>query len=155
MMIDAGRLLPKLLDASAANSQMTEAAVKLAFNRAAGAGMRRQAIPVRLKRKTLIVAVPDAIWERQLHSLGAELVLRMNRLLAREAVEFIEFRVDPATVKRAHLPGPLEETRRPQAPIPAQLISAAESIADEELRARFLRAARSCIDRRDSNPRKD
>lgn len=154
-MIDAGRLLPKLLDANSANERMTEVAVKLAFTRAAGAGMRRQAVPLRLNRKTLRVSVPDAIWEKQLQSLASELVLRINHLLGRKAVEFIEFRVDPATVKRANAPAEKQTERRPTQPVPPQLIAAARSIADEDLRERFLRAAENCIERRDSKARAD
>jgi Dna[CI] antecedent, DciA len=154
-MIDAGRLLPKLLDADGAHERMTEVAVKLAFTRAAGDGMRRQAVPSRLNRKTLIVSVPDAMWEKQLQSLAAELVLRINRLLGRKAVEFIEFRVDSATVKRANAPVDEQTGRRPTQPVPPQLIAAAGSIADEGLRERFLRAAENCIERRDSKARAD
>jgi hypothetical protein len=38
-------------------------------------------------------------------------------------------------------------------PIPAELVSAASSIADHELRERFMRAAENCIARREANPR--
>jgi hypothetical protein len=152
-MIDAGRLLPKLLDANGANEQMTEVAVKLAFTCAAGEGLRRQAVPLRLSRKTLFVSVPDAIWEKQLQSLATELISRINRLLTRKAVQFIEFRVDPATLKRANAPVQKSPEPRPAPAILPELIEAAESIADEELRERFLRAAGNCIERRESKAR--
>jgi hypothetical protein len=44
------------------------------------------------------------------------------------------------------------EHRPPPAILP-ELIAAAESIADEELRERFLRAAGNCIERRESKAR--
>ena len=103
-MIDLTRLLPKLLNATGANPEITEIAAKIAWTRAAGAGLRPNAIPFRLYQKTLIVSVADAIWQKQMQTMGAELVFRINRLLGRDVVDFIEFRIDPATVDRATRP---------------------------------------------------
>src|SRR3981081_848341 len=99
-MIDVARLLPKLLNATGANPEMAEIATKLAWSRAAGAGLRRHAIPFRLFRKTLVVSVADNIWQKQMQSMSAELFSRINRLLGREVVETIEFRIDSAAVQR-------------------------------------------------------
>jgi hypothetical protein len=150
-MIDLNRLLPKLLSGSGANPEMTEIAAKIAWTRAAGAGLRPNAIPFRLYQKTLIVSVADAIWQRQMQTMSTELLFRINRLLGRDVVDFIEFRIDPATINSAramNLPtkdSSAAETR----PIPAELVSAASTIADTELRERFLRAAENCIARRE------
>lgn len=151
-MIDVARLLPKLLNATGANPEMAEIAAKLAWSRAAGDGLRRHAIPFRLFQKTLVVSVADTIWQKQLQSMSAELVSRINRLLGREVVEIIEFRIDPATVEqvRANMQptqSPRDEAREP---IPDELISAANEIADQDLRERFIRAAENCIARREA-----
>ncbi len=151
-MIDVARLLPKLLDATGANPEMAEIAAKLAWSRAAGEGLRRHAIPFRLFQKTLVVSVADTIWQRQMQSMSAELVSRINRLLGREVVEVIEFRIDPTTVEQVRAnsetrPPPRDEAR---GPIPEELILAAGEIADEELRERFIRAAENCIARREA-----
>jgi hypothetical protein len=150
-MIDVARLLPKLLKATGDNPEMAEIAAKLAWTRAAGDGLRRHAIPFRLFRKTLVVSVADAIWQRQMQSMSTELLSRINKLLGREVVETIEFRIDPATVEqvRANLPGQ-ERPREPLGPVPAELISAASEIADPDLRERFIRAAENCMARRDA-----
>src|SRR5258707_7136149 len=103
-MIDVARLLPKLLNATGANPEMAEVAAKIAWIRAAGDGLRRHAIPFRLFRRTLVVSVADIIWQRQMQSMSAELISRINRLLGREAVSDIEFRIDPATVERLRSP---------------------------------------------------
>jgi hypothetical protein len=148
-MIDVARLLPKLLNATGANPEMAEVATKIAWTRAAGDGLRRHAIPFRLFRKTLIVSVADIIWQRQMQSMSSELISRINRLLGRELVEDIEFRIDPATVEQVrsqNRPGP----RKVNAPIPEELISAAGEIADQDLRERFIRAAENCIGRREA-----
>jgi hypothetical protein len=147
-MIDVTRLLPKLLRAHGGNPEL---AVKLVWARAAGAGLRRHAIPFRLDGKTLIVSVADAIWQKQLQQMSAELTFRMNNLLGQSMVESIVFRIDPAALSEAQA---TSWPRRPEkvkgGAIPTELLFAAGSIADEELRARFMRAAENCIERRDS-----
>ena len=149
-MIDVARLLPKLPNATGANPEMAEVAAKIAWTRAAGDGLRRHAIPFRLFRKTLVVSVADIIWQRQMQSMSSELISRINRLLGREVVEDIEFRIDPATVEQVrsqNRPGPRAKT---SAPITEELISAAREIADQDLRERFIRAAENCIARREA-----
>ena len=153
-MIDLNRLLPKLLNRNGANPELTEIVAKIAWTRAAGAGLRPNAVPFRLYQKTLIVSVADAIWQKQMQTMSAELLYRINQLLGGNVVDFIEFRIDPATIdsvramnSRAKDSSPAE-TR----PIPAELVSAASTIADNELRERFMRAAENCIARREASP---
>src|SRR2546428_6054421 len=144
-MIGVARLLPKLLNATGANPEMAEIAAKLAWTRAAGEGLRRHAIPFRLFRKTLVVSVADAIWQRQMHSMSAELISRINRLLDREIVETIEFRIDPTTVEQVRAnsqPRPRSQDEA-RGPIPDELISAASARTDPDLRERFTRAAQN------------
>jgi len=143
-MIDLTLLLPKLLRSN------TELAVKLAWERAAGAGLRRQAVPQRLDGRTLIVSVPDAIWQKQLQPMSAELIFRMNNLLGRSTVDKIIFRIDPALARSSQADSPRSSAKRAPTPAPAELLFAAGAIADHDLRARFLRAAENCIARRDS-----
>jgi len=151
-MIDVARLLPKLLNATGANPEMAEIAAKLAWTRAAGEGLRRHAIPFRLFRKTLVVSVADAIWQRQMQSMSVELISRINKLLGRVVVEEIEFRIDPTTVEQARADSQPPERARDEArePIPDELVSAASEITDPDLRARFIRAADNCIARREA-----
>ncbi len=85
--------------------------------------------------------------------IKAELIFRINRLLGREVVESIEFRIDPAVIDHARVAAPPQRARtESRRPVPAELVSAASSIGDEDLRRRFLRAAENCIERRDPNP---
>src|SRR5258708_21055081 len=100
-MIDLNRLLSKLLNTTGANPEITEIAAKIAWTRAAGAGLRSNAIPFRLYQKTLIVSVADAIWQRQMQTMSAELLFRVNRLLGRDVIDFIEFRIDPPPIDSA------------------------------------------------------
>jgi len=146
-MIDLTRLLPKLLRANGGNPEL---AAKLAWSRAAGSGLRRQAIPLRLEAKTLIVAVGDALWQRQLQHMSAELVYRINTLLGQSVVDALAFRIDPAVISAAQANSPAAGESPKPAPAPTELLFAARSIADQDLRARFIRAAENCIARREA-----
>jgi len=143
-MIDLTRLLPKLLRAN------PELAVKLAWARAAGTGLRRQAVPFRLEGGTFIVSVADAIWQKQLQSMSAELIFRLNNLLGLRIVDELVFRINPAAVSHAQAEAEQLSPKVAPQPAPTELLFAAGSIADQELRARFIRAAENCIARRDS-----
>jgi len=143
-MIDLTRLLPKLVRAN------PELAAKMAWSRAAGEGLRRNAVPVRLDGTTLIVSVADALWQKQLESMAGELLYRVKKLLG-GGVNQIVFRISPADLSKAQSPEPDEPTTQPRgSALPTELLFAAGSIADDELRARFLRAADNLIARRDS-----
>src|SRR5436309_1162403 len=97
-MIDLTKLLPKLLRANGGNPEL---AVKLAWSRAAGAGLRPHAIPFRLAGRTLTVSVADAIWQKQLQHMSSEMIFRMNNLLGQAVIDSVIFRIDPAAVSRA------------------------------------------------------
>lgn len=144
-MIDLTRLLPKLLRAN------PELAVKLAWARAAGTGLSRQAIPFRLDSGRFIVSVADGIWQKQLQSMSAELIFRLNNLLGQRIVDEIIFRINPAAVSQAQQEKEASPPKVTPPPAPTELLFAAGSIADQDLRARFIRAAENCIARRDSS----
>ena len=153
-MDDLIRALPKLLRAAGETEEIAEAAALVAWRRVAGEALRGSAVPFRLYRKTLIVAVPDATWQKQLEAMSGQLLFRLNSLLGAAIVTFIEFRIDPKTVQAerdAHLPEmSREETERLALSSTAgPLRAAAEAIQDEALRQRFLLAAGSCITRRE------
>ena len=143
-MVDLTKLLPRLLRAN------PELAAKLAWSRAAGEGLRRNAIPVSLVGKTLTVSVADALWQKQLQSMAAELLFRINTLLGGKRVDEIVFRIAPSDVARANPPIEVKQPKEEPKPLPSELLFAARAISDEDLRARFLRAADNLIARRDS-----
>ena len=151
-MDDLFRALPKLLRAAGDSEEVAEAAAFAAWRRVAGEGLRGSAVPFRLYQKTLVVAVPDATWRRQLEGVSGQYLFRINSLVGQALVTYIEFRVDPKTVaeERARLRNPEYErlTREENALRRAvELDDAARQIHDEELRRRFLIAAGSCLNR--------
>jgi hypothetical protein len=149
-MIDLSHLLPKLVTASCGNDELLETAAKVALTQVAGQGIRKHVKPFRLYRKTLIVAVPDAIWQRQLHQMTAEFVRRVNGLLGSEVVNSIEFRIDQSVAKQ-HVSLPRTVARETSSSkIPNDIIDAARTISDPDLRQLFQRAAANCVTRRDA-----
>lgn len=144
-MIDAALLLPKLLERAGKNRELSEAAVTIAWKRVSGEGLARHAKPTILRDTTLTVEVVDDVWKKQLQPMSMELISRMNRLLKRELVKTIDFRVNPVLGKTRTRS--TEQTGKPQ--LPDNIISSAAKIEDPELRERFMRAAANCINRRE------
>jgi hypothetical protein len=148
-MIDVALLLPKMLARAGDNRELNQIAAQIAWKRAAGEGLRNHAEALRLNDKTLIVAVADGVWQKQLQPMSAELVYRINKLLRRQVVTSIEFRINPAAL-RNHTLSRNKQARRSLQPIPANVVSSAATIEDSELRERFMRAAENCIARRET-----
>ena len=152
-MEDLFQTLPKLLRAAGESEEVLEAASFAAWRRVAGEALRGCAVPFRLFNRRLIVSVPDTTWRKQLEQVSPQLVFRLNSLLGQPVVTYVEFRVDPQTVRaeRARL-GRTEYERLTQEEAAldcaAELDDAAHAIHDETLRRRFLLAAGSCMNRR-------
>jgi len=146
------KALPQLLRAAGESKEVLEAAAFAAWRRAAGEAMRGSAVPFRLYNRTLIVAVPDATWRKQLEQVSPQLIFRLNSLLGQALVTYVEFRVDPQTVgreraraRRTQYERLVEEEQALRRS--AELDDAASAIHDEDLRRRFLLAAGSCMNR--------
>ena len=150
-MDDLFRALPELLRAAGEAEEVAEAAALVAWRRVAGEQLRGQAVPFRLYRKTLTVAVADTTWQKQLEKVSGQLLFRLNSVLGQPVVTYIEFRVDPQTVRveRARLRGREIDTvaqERRALHCARTLAEAARAIHDEDLRQRFLLAAGSYMD---------
>jgi len=136
--------LRQVLRASGDAPEVIEAGAIAAWKHAAGDGLKDHAVPVALHERTLRVAVADAIWQKQLHSMRGQMLFRVNTLLGQPIVGAIEFVVDPQAVI------PRVETKKPRSDVldnevPIELWSAANAIRDKELRRTFLRAAMSSM----------
>ena len=147
-MIDAALLLPRILAGAGENAELSEVAAKVAWRRVSGEGLRDHAVPSRLQEKTLTVAVADAVWQKQLQPMSAELIFRINKLLRKKVVERIEFRIDARAL--SSLTVQRRSTPRASEPLPPTVVSSAAEIQDFELRERFMRAAENCISRREN-----
>ena len=127
-----------------------ELAAKLAWTQAAGPGLTRSAVPMILQGRVLTVSVADALWQKQLRSMAGELLFRVNTLLGGNKIDEIVFRISPSDLPKPE-PRQTDEPAREPNELPTELLFAANSITDEDLRARFLRAADNLIARRDEH----
>lgn len=153
------RTLPYLLRVAGESHEIAEAVASAAWRRASGEGLQAHAVAFRLYGKTLIIAVQDATWQRQLEAMSGQLLFRLNSLMGQALVTYLEFRIDPGTVsaRRRGMPppeiNPVEQERRAFRNVDTALASAAGAIHDDALRHRFLMAAGSCINRREGEGR--
>jgi predicted nucleic acid-binding Zn ribbon protein len=145
------KALPGVLQAAGDSEDVAEAAAIAVWKHVAGDGLRPHAAPLRLRDKTLIVAVADSVWQKQLESLAGQLLFRLNSLLGQPVVTYIEFRVDPETLQsreqQTNIARRSDYETNAFEPIPLELVSAAAAIHDHDLRRAFLGAATSCIRR--------
>jgi hypothetical protein len=144
--------LPAVLRAAGNAEEVAQAAAIAAWKHAAGDGLKDHAVPVRLDHRTLIVAVADRIWQKQLHAMRGQMMFRINSILGQPIVSTIEFVVDAKIVKaRPDPPQPPDESLDNE--VPLELWSAANAIHDKELRKIFLKTALASLKRkaRDAN----
>lgn len=149
------KTLPAILKAAGASEEVSEAACIVAWKHAVGEGLSGHAVPVQLLNTTLVVAVADSIWKRQLEQMRGQLLFRLNSVLGQPLVKSIELRIDPQTLTGAR--EALAVTNKGKDlnyQVPAELLSAAAGIEDVELRRAFLGAATSCV-RRLENPKSE
>lgn len=149
------RALPKLLDEFEDSEEVREAVVFAAWRKVAGKSLCEHSVPFRLYEKHLIVAVKDKMWKRHLEKeLAGQMIFKLNSMLGRAAVTFIEFRIDEKTVleqkktadKNLMPDEELEEIALEE--VSPKLRHHADSIKDDDLRYQFLLAAGSCLARK-------
>lgn len=138
--------------AAGSPEEVIEATTVAAWKHVVGSSLLNHAVPFRLYKKTLVVSVTDAVWQKQMQALSGQLLFRLNSLLGQAAVTSIKFRIDPGSVEEASgnrgFPTPgAKEGQDGQEPAPAEIVIAAASIRDPDLRRSFLRAASSCVKR--------
>lgn len=147
MLTDLLMLVPQMLRHAGDSDELREQAVFAAWLVAVGGPIRKVTAPVRLERKTLIVAVPDATWRTQLMSMRGQALFKLNSLLGAPLVTAIEYVVNPdLIVRETAVPNEVKFTAPEEQALP--LRAQADRIANPEIRATFLRAAGKCLERR-------
>lgn len=131
--------LPGVLRAAGDSTEVAEAAAIAAWKHAAGSGLKEHAVPLKLENRTLTIAVADAIWQKQLHSMRGQLLFRVNTILGKPLVSALDFVIDPKLERPLEQPAPPEELLDNE--VPLELWSAAGAIQDKELRKKFLKTA--------------
>lgn len=148
------RALPALLKEFDDNDEMREAVVFAAWRRVAGETLRERAVPIRLYKKHLIIAVMSETWKKHLQQLSGQMIFKINSVLGSAIVTFIEFRVDDEMVmderaknkKTAVSDSQMQENALNE--VTAKMRRSADAIKDDHLRYQFLLAAGSCLARK-------
>jgi hypothetical protein len=144
------KALPSVLRSVGYTQEIAEAAALAAWKHAAGEGLKDHAVPMRLEDRTLVVAVPDKVWQKQLGTMRGQLLFRVNSLLGQPIVSRIEFLVDPETARVRAQPKK-ERNDVLDNEVPLELWSAANAIHDKQLRQKFLKAAIGMMKRQQTN----
>jgi len=147
MLTDLLMLVPQMLRNAADSDEGREQAVFAAWLVAVGGPIRKVTAPVRLERKTLIVAVPDSTWRTQLASMRGQALFKLNSLLGAPLVTSIEFIVNPDLIS-FDPEAPQEITFSALEKQTLSLREQADQIGDTSIRETFLRAAGKCLERR-------
>jgi hypothetical protein len=141
------KTLPAILAAAEGSEEVAEAACVAAWKHAVGPGLSGHAVPVQYREKTLVVAVADLIWQKQLEQLRTQLLFRLNSILGHGVVKSIELRIQPEKFENADGHADTNARSNSTAAVPIELVSAASGIEDAGLRRAFLGAAMSCVNR--------
>ena len=147
MLTNLLKLLPQLLRQAGDSEEAREQAVFAAWAAAVGSQVRKATTPIRLERKTLIVAVADETWRNQMKRISGQALFRVNSLLGAPTVTMIEYVVNPDLILRDHTP-PSEITFIAPDKQAIPLRKDADRIPDPDIREAFLRAAGKCLERR-------
>jgi len=151
-MLDIFRTLPGIFEDVEGAEMIREAVVFAAWRRIAGEGLVEHAVPLRLEKGRLFIAVSNQMWQRQLKDLCGQMVFKLNAALGTPTVNYIELQIDEQAVRASRPESSMlsEEEFRTEAEkeISPELASAAAGIADEELRRQFLLAAGNCLVRK-------
>lgn len=94
------KALPAVLRASGNAPEVAEAAAIAAWKHCAGEGLKKRAVPLALQDRTLMVAVADLIWQKQMMAMRGQMLYKINTLLGQPVVRAIEFIIDPEKVCR-------------------------------------------------------
>ena len=146
MLPDLLSIVPQMLRKAGDSDEAREQAVCAAWVVAVGGPIRKVTTPIRLERKTLIVAVPDATWRAQLMSMRGQALFKLNSLLGSPLVTMIEYVVNPGVIVQDSSAAHQVEFTAPEKQVTA-LREQADRIPDPEIRETFLRAAGKCLER--------
>lgn len=143
--------MPSLLRAAGDVKEVALSVARASWNHIAGETLRNHAVVADFQNKKLTIAVGDAVWQRQLEPMSAQLLFRLNAVMGTGTVKFIEYRVDPNAIEvRAAKPKSAELSNSAEV-FPVELVTAAASIKDPKLRRAFLGAASGSLRRRKSH----
>lgn len=130
------KLIPIMLKLSSNNEELCEKASFIAWKMVVGNSLVKVTAPKRLVKKTLIVAVLDETWRRELEQFSPQLLFQINTILGTTLVTGFEFYVDAKEIT----PKIFQQKNLTLKDIPVDpvILKSAQKIADDELRKKFI-----------------
>ena len=120
------------------NPAASLALLRACWPHAVGKEIARRSEILAVRGRTLLVRVPDPGWQKVLHRMEPEILARLRSLAAEIAPMRLGFSQGPVA-DTAEVARPTPHVA--PASLPAEVEAAATAIGDDDLRARFLRAA--------------
>jgi hypothetical protein len=139
------RTLPGVLEGIDGSDEVRDAFVFAAWRRVSGGQLWERTSPISLEERTLIVAVADNTWKRNLESLAPQLLFKLNRQLGGSIVDFVEFRIAPNEIAVPEESTSKDEGSSEEPPV--EISVSARRIHNEQLRETVLKAAANCLSR--------
>jgi predicted nucleic acid-binding Zn ribbon protein len=126
----AGKSIAKLRGANLAPDQLAVAA----WSAAVGERLAARTNAVTLVRTRLVIEVEDAVWQKQLFQLRAQILPKIRAVIGPDIVEELEFRVVPRVQRRP-----------PQMAATASADAEADAIRDPVFRTLYKQARKKAI----------
>jgi len=143
------RTIPSLLESIDDSEEVRNAFIFAAWRRIAGGQILERTAPVKFENKRLTIAVADKTWQRNLESLASQLLFKLNALIGKPLVTFIEFRIDPMSISDRDIKVEKRSENNLSAleGLSPDIADAASAIADPALRQVVMLAAANCLSR--------
>lgn len=160
-MQDILRAFPTILKHLDTEGNAVEPIVFAAWRRVVDGALAEHIVPLRLEKNRLIAAVSSETWRRQVADLGPALAERVNAAIGAQVVNYVEFQVEASVIRRHRRQLKASEkidsewASLAEGQLTPGLRHAADSIADNELRDKFLAAATNSLARRETDLKKN
>jgi hypothetical protein len=151
-MFNIFRTLPGLVNDLDGDDAVRESLVFTAWHQIAGELLSEHTVPLELRNSRLAVAVSSNVWKAHLEDLAPQMLYKLNTALGSSFVKYIDLRIDEQIVHAERLKfqgdggaAAAEMEKKAKKMVTKDIRNAADAIADEELRNKFLLAAGSCL----------
>ncbi|MBI4854113.1 MAG: DUF721 domain-containing protein [Acidobacteria bacterium] len=137
------KLIPFLIKQSNNNEEFCEKASFIAWRSSVGHPLVKVTLPKRLVKKTLVVAVIDETWKKELEKFSPQLLFQINTILGTPLVTGFEFYVDAREINAKLFSEKTEPMKNIK--IDPLLLESSEKITDDSLRKQFLTTASKAL----------
>ncbi len=133
------KLIPSMIKQANYSEEICESASFVAWRLVAGHSITQVTTPKRLIRKTLLIAVVDQTWKKELEKMSSQLLFQINTILGSPLIKGFDFYIAPTEVKpkKINKPKPLQKN----IPVDPVILEGARKITDPSLQERFLNVA--------------